>query len=89
MRAFAASFLFVVAIAAPASGQAINPEFVHGREYTFERMVAERVVNDALDKGTIRLLTYVYRPLKNDRHGTSERPSYSTKLACGQHIVHL
>ena len=68
MRAFAAGFLFVVAIAAPASGQAINPEFVHGRDYTFERMVAERVVNDAQDKGTIRLVTYVYRPLKNDRH---------------------
>jgi pimeloyl-ACP methyl ester carboxylesterase len=48
--------------------QAINPPFVFGRDYTFERMVATREVDDAEDKGPIRLMTYVYRPLKNDRH---------------------
>jgi pimeloyl-ACP methyl ester carboxylesterase len=68
MRTFIAGVVFVLAIAAPGSGQAINPEFVHGREYTFERMVVERVVNDRHDKGAIRLVVYVYRPLKNDRH---------------------
>jgi len=60
--------VFVVALAVPAPGQAINPEFVFGRDYTFERMVATRKVRDAEDKGTIRLVTYVYRPQRNDRH---------------------
>jgi pimeloyl-ACP methyl ester carboxylesterase len=67
MRFFLAVVLFVVSGAAPALGQALNPEFVHGREYTFERMEAKRAVRDAEDTGTIRLVTYVYRPLKNDR----------------------
>ena len=31
-------------------------------------MEATRAVDDAQDKGTIHLVTYVYRPLKNDRH---------------------
>ena len=68
MRVCLSVVLFVVALAGPAAGQALNPEFVHGRDYTFERMVVKRKVNDAADKGTIRLVTYVYRPLKNDRH---------------------
>ena len=67
MRFFLAVVLVVIAGAAPALGQALNPEFVHGREYTFERMEAKRAVRDAEDTGTIRLVTYVYRPLKNDR----------------------
>ena len=67
-RALIGVVLLIAVAASPASGQAINPEFVHGRDYTFERMEARRVVNDAEDKGTIRLVTYVYRPLKNDRH---------------------
>lgn len=67
MRVFAGFILFVAAVTADVSGQAINPEFVHGRDYTFERIEAKRKVNDAEDKGTIRLVTYVYRPLKNDR----------------------
>src|SRR3954469_22661801 len=53
---------------APAGAQALNPEFVYGRDYTFERMEATRVVKDAQDTGTIRLVSYVYRPVKNDRH---------------------
>jgi pimeloyl-ACP methyl ester carboxylesterase len=67
MRVFIAVVLFVVAGAAPALGQAINPEFVHGRDYTFERMEARRAVRDAQDTSTIRLVAYVYRPIKNDR----------------------
>lgn len=43
-------------------------EMVWGRDYTFERMTATRVVHDAHDSGTIKLVTYVYRPLNNDRH---------------------
>lgn len=68
MRSFISALLFLAAAAGHVSAQAINPDFVHGREYTFERMVAKRVVHDAENKGTIRLVTYVYRPLKNDRH---------------------
>lgn len=48
--------------------QAVDSGFVWGRDYTFERMTATRVVNDAEDKGTITLVAYVYRPVKNDRH---------------------
>jgi pimeloyl-ACP methyl ester carboxylesterase len=40
---------------------------INGVHYRFERMVAERPVDDAHDKGTIRLVSYVYRPLQNDR----------------------
>lgn len=68
MRILISTALFVATAAAYVSGQALNPEFVHGRDYTFERMVATRAVRDAEDKGTIRLVAYVYRPLKNDRH---------------------
>jgi dienelactone hydrolase len=50
------------------SAQSVESGFAWGRDYTFERMTATRVVNDAEDKGTIRLVAYVYRPLKNDRH---------------------
>ncbi len=66
MRFFMA--LVLLAVATPASGQALDPEFIHGRDYIFERMEARRAVHDAEDKGTIRLVAYVYRPLKNDRH---------------------
>ena len=48
--------------------QAVDSGFAWGRDYTFERMTATRAVNDAEDKGTIRLVAYVYRPVKNDRH---------------------
>lgn len=68
MRAVTTSVLLSIAGAASASGQAINPPFVFGRDYSFERMVATREVDDAKDKGTIRLVTYVYRPMKHDRH---------------------
>lgn len=67
MRVFIATIMLVVTATA-SSAQALNPEFIYGRDYTFERMVARRAVHDAEDKGTIRLVTYVYRPLKNDRH---------------------
>jgi len=47
-----------------ASAQALDPDFVHGRDYTFGRMEATRAVHDAEDTGTIRLVSYVYRPVK-------------------------
>lgn len=85
MRVFIGLILFVAA-AADVSGQALNPEFVHGRDYTFQRMEAKRKVSDAEDKSTIRLVTYVYRPLKNDRrevvlfsHGSTGGLSRSPK----------
>ena len=46
----------------------LNPEWVYLRDYTFERMEATREVDDAEDNGTIGLVTYVYRPVKGDRH---------------------
>ena len=68
MRTLIAGVVLAWISAASASAQAINPEVVFGRDYTFERLEATRAVDDAQDKGTIRLVTYVYRPLKNDRH---------------------
>src|SRR4026208_2421464 len=68
MQMFIKVVALVMAGAACASGQRGEAGFVCGRDYTFERMVATRKVHDAEDKGTIRLVTYVYRPLKNDRH---------------------
>jgi pimeloyl-ACP methyl ester carboxylesterase len=46
----------------------LNPEWVYLRDYTFERMEATRKVRDAEDRGTLRLVTFVYRPVKTDRH---------------------
>jgi hypothetical protein len=81
MRILIVTILFVTAGVADGWAQAIAPEFVYGRDYTFERLVAKRTVNDAQDKGTIHLVTYVYRPLKNDRqevvlysHGSDRWP---------------
>jgi pimeloyl-ACP methyl ester carboxylesterase len=68
MRHLLAGVVLACISAAPAAAQAINPEFVFGRDYTFERLEATRAVDDAQDKGTIHLVTYVYRPVKNDRH---------------------
>src|SRR3954470_22718301 len=59
---------FLIAASPLAAAQALNPEFVYGRDYTFERLEATREVHDAQDTGTIRLVSYVYRPVKNDRH---------------------
>jgi hypothetical protein len=59
--------------AAPASAQAIDSGFVFGRDYTFERMEATRAVDDAQDKGTIRLVTLRLPP-------GEERPARSRGL---------
>ncbi|MFL6229404.1 MAG: alpha/beta hydrolase family protein [Pyrinomonadaceae bacterium] len=67
MRVLIATLMLVVTATA-LSAQALEPDFVYGRDYTFERMAATRAVHDAEDKGTIRLVAYVYRPIKNDRH---------------------
>ena len=67
MRALLAAVFIAFAAPVFTSAQALNPEFIFGRDYTFERMEAKRAVHDAEDHGTIRLVTYVYRPLKNDR----------------------
>jgi hypothetical protein len=49
--------LLVLLVPTGASAQAIDPPFVFGRDYTFEKMVATREVSDAEDKGTIQLAT--------------------------------
>ena len=66
LHAFGA-VLFLAATASTAGAQGPAAEFVHERDYLFERMEATRAVNDAQDQGTIRLVTYVYRPVKADR----------------------
>ena len=54
--------------AGAAAAQGPNPQFpLYGVDYTAERMIALRTVDDRADKGTIRLVSHVYRPLKNDR----------------------
>lgn len=70
MYKLAIALLFVIASVTEAQAPAnapLNPDWVYLRDYTFERMEATRKVNDAEDKGTIRLVAYVYRPVRNDR----------------------
>lgn len=66
MRRFLAAVLLVVGGAQTARAQG-PPDFVYGRDYLFDRMEATRPVKDEYDTGTLRLVSYVYRPLKNDR----------------------
>ena len=68
MRMLIGMILLTLLSGLSVSAQATDSGFAWGRDYTFERMTATRVVNDAEDKGTIRLVAYVYRPVKNDRH---------------------
>ena len=70
MHKIATALLFVLAFATQAQTPAnapLNPEWVYLRDYTFERMEATRKVHDAEDKGRIRLVSYVYRPVRTDR----------------------
>jgi pimeloyl-ACP methyl ester carboxylesterase len=67
MRVLLAAVFITFAASILTSAQALNPEIIFGRDYTFERMEARRKVHDAEDHGAIRLVAYVYRPLKNDR----------------------
>ena len=68
LRLAFAAVLLVSGAGERASAQALRADFVYGRDYTFDRMEATRTVDDADDKGAIRLVTFVYRPVKNDRH---------------------
>ena len=89
MYKIAIALLFGIAFAADAQIPAnapLNPEWVYLRDYTFERMEAKREVHDAEDNGIIRLVAYVYRPVKNDRrevvlysHGSTASWSRSPK----------
>jgi pimeloyl-ACP methyl ester carboxylesterase len=67
MRGAVGVFLLLTVAASTGYAQPANPDFVHERDYVFERMEATRPVNDEQDTGTLRLVTYVYRPVKNDR----------------------
>ena len=67
MRTLSAALLVLLVSAPAARAQGPAPDFVHDRDYVFERMEATRPVNDEQDQGTLRLVTFVYRPLKNDR----------------------
>jgi pimeloyl-ACP methyl ester carboxylesterase len=89
MYKIAMALLFGIAVTAEAQTTAnapLNPEWVYLRDYTFERMEAEREVHDAEDNGIIRLVAYIYRPVKNDRreivlysHGSTASWSRSPK----------
>src|SRR5215204_2381144 len=89
MRKLFAALLLCISISAEAQTPAnapLNPEWVYLRDYTFERMEGTREVHDAEDNGTIRLVAYVYRPVKNDRrevvvysHGSTASLSRSPK----------
>lgn len=63
-----ALFAMLLLFGSTARAQALDSDFVFGRDYTFERARATRRVDDAQDSGTIELVAYVYRPSKNDRH---------------------
>lgn len=67
MRILFVTILCVLAASFGVYAQAVDSGVAWGRDYTFERMVAKRAVNDKEDKGTISLVAYVYRPVKNDR----------------------
>ena len=67
-RLAVAAVLLILGAGERASAQALRSDFVYGRDYTFDRVEATRPVDDAEDKGSIRLVTFVYRPVKNDRH---------------------
>ena len=68
MRSLTAIAIAIVITINDAQAQAINPEFVYLRDYLFEKTYATRQVDDADDKGTIRLVSYIWRPVKDDRH---------------------
>jgi pimeloyl-ACP methyl ester carboxylesterase len=53
---------------ASSSGAQPSPDVLYLRDYTFDRLEATRTVSDAADKGTIRLVAYVWKPTKSDRH---------------------
>ena len=89
MRTIAGSFLLCIATGVEAQTPAnapLAPEWVYLRDYTFDRMEATREVHDAEDNGTIRLVAFVYRPVKNERrevvlysHGSTASWSRSPK----------
>ena len=89
MYKIAIALLFGIAFTAEAQIPAnapLNPEWVYLRDYTFERLEAQREVHVAEDNGIIRLVAYVYRPVKNDRrevvlysHGSTASWSRSPK----------
>jgi len=56
----------IALMASPAFAEACKVE--NGANYRFERHFAVRTVDDAHDRGQIRLVTYVYHPLKVDLH---------------------
>lgn len=66
MRAASLAGAVLLGFGAPALAQA-PADWVYKRDYTFERLEAAREVHDSSDNGTIRLATYVWRPVKNDR----------------------
>ncbi len=62
------TLLAVLLWSVPAHSQGPNPQPpVYGVHYSFEKMTAVRQVRDQHDNGKVRLVSHVFRPLKNDR----------------------
>ncbi len=51
-----------------ASAQTFPPTLIHGVDYRFQRLQATEDTGSAKDHEPITLVTYVYTPLKKDRH---------------------
>lgn len=51
-----------------ANAQTYPPTFAHGVDYQFQRVQATRNASDTADQDAIVLVSYVYTPLKLDRH---------------------
>ena len=67
MRTLVTTVIVLLGSVHAARAQSPGADFVHGRDYVFDRLEATRAVNDKQDQGTLRLVTYVYRPFKKDR----------------------
>lgn len=61
------ALIALIGAAGLVQAQTPAPTFVHGLDYTFERMLATRTVRDTADQGSITLVAYVYRPVGTDR----------------------
>ena len=62
------ALLAVLLWSIPAHSQGPNPQPpIYGVHYSFEKMTAVRQVRDQHDNGKVHLVSYVFRPLRNDR----------------------
>ena len=93
MRIAAVFFAVAAMLGSSEEARAQACAVFNGVDYQFERRVAVREVNDEHDRGRVELVTYVYRPLRNDRRtivlfshgsigGLSSHPREPFVLSC-------